>query len=541
MRRIVDNFHETSVRFNARFAGGFAKHDITKGLSYIDMVMSCAQRSFPEKLVYENPEICSPEKAFEVFNTLYKGDKKYIFDFARNDFYLAQLNFNYDGVRFPLYLYMPFTDDNGVIHIRDKPFYIKPVMADPLISVSADGLFLPLNQTKMTTRARSHFMYKEGRLLQVKVHETTIHHTLREVQAKDNKEAKMRITCNAHYLFTKHGYRDTFKSFNAIAKAGYSDTINSNTHPKEDWVIYTSASKDTRDPQLTEDGVRKENKVVLAIRRSDITTDVESVAGAFFYVLDLLPDIEDIEFIEDPAWWIIKMGKIILGNDSDHRLLMRKMGEHYKTIDTYIDAMAVNLMADNDIYVNDIYEYLEWGISNYDLYRNRPEANQSTMYGKYLMINRYVFKPIREAIFLAIYELRQKKDDSKITLREVQSKLRSRLKPDLITKINSNCPNVGAVISSTDSKLLKMALEIVPQDNMRSTKVKKTSKMLRNPKWQLDPSYIDAGGFSSMSKHEPVGKDTGNPCMTVGMDGKIHPQKEHEALLQSVADNTRTD
>src|SRR5699024_8108276 len=100
------------------------------------------------------------------------------------------------------------------------------------------------------------------------------------------------------------------------------------------------------------------------------------------------------------------------------------------TIDTYIDAMAVNLMADNDIYVNDIYEYLAWGISNYDAYRNRPEANQATMYDKYLTVNRYVFKPIREAIFLAIYELRQKKDDSKLTLREVQSKLRSRLRPD---------------------------------------------------------------------------------------------------------------
>ena len=163
------------------------------------------------------------------------------------------------------------------------------------------------------------------------------------------------------------------------------------------------------------------------------------------------------------------------------------------------------------------------------------------MYDKYLTVNRYVFKPIREAIFLAIYELRQKKDDSKLTLREVQSKLRSRLRPDLITKINSNCPNVSAVISSTDSKLLKMALEIVPQDNMRTSKVKKTSKMLRTPKWQFDRSYIDVGGFSSMSKHEPIGKDSGNPCMNIGMDGKLLPQKEFTDLLQSVTDNTKSD
>ena len=540
MRRIVDNFHESSIRFNPRFAGGFAKHDIAKGVQYIDTVMACAQQSFPPKLQYESPEICSPEKAFDVFNIDYKGDKKYIYDFARNDFYLIQLNFNYDGARFPIYLYMPFTDDSGVIYIRDKPFYIKPVMADPLISVSGDGLFLPLNQTKMTTRAKSHFVYKGNRLLQVKIHETTIHHTLRDVQSKDNKEARMRITCNAHYLFTKDGYKGAFERFKAIVQAGFSDQINLKNYPDADWVIYSSAAKDTMDPQLTEDGDRKEHNVLLAVRKSDITKDVESMVGAFFYILDLLPDVEDIAYLDDHAWWIVKMGKIILGNDEDHRILMKKMGSHYKTIDTYIDPMAISLMRDNDIFITDVYGYLEWGISNFDAYRNRPEANQSTMYGKYLMVNRYVFKPIREAIFLAIYELRQKKAE-KLTLRDIQTKLRSRLKPDLIMRINSNCPNVSAVISSTDSRLLKMGLEIVPQDNMRIKKVNKTPKMLRNPKWRWDRSYIDVGGFNSMSKHEPVGKDIGNVCINVGLDGKLGPQVEHEDILQSVTDNTRID
>ena len=540
MRGIVNRFHETSVRFNPRFAGGYAKHEIDQGLSYINMVFNCAQQSFPDKLIYENPEICSPEKAFEVFSQIAKSDKKYIYDFARNDFYLAQFNFNYDGIRFPIYMYMPYTDDAGVIYIRDKPFYIKPVMADPLISVSGDGLFLPLNQTKMTTRAKTHFLYKDDVLLQVKVHETTIHHTLREVQSKDNKEARMRITCNAHYLFCKEGYKEAFLRFNAVVHAGYQDTINTKNYPKEDWAIYSSAAQDVMEPQLTEDGGRLDHKVKLAVRRSDIDKDVESVAGAFFYILDLLPDVEDIQYLDDPAWWVIKMGKIILGNDEDHRILFKKMGSHYKTIDTYIDSMSISLMRDNDIYINDIYGYLEWGVSNFDHYRNRPEASQSTMYGKYLMVNRYVFKPIREAIFLAIYELRQKKAD-KITIREIQTKLRSRLKPDLIQRINSNCPNVGAVISSTDSRLLKMGIEIVPQDNMRVTKVNKTPKMLRNPKWRFDTSYVDAGGFASMSKNEPIGKDAGNVCINVGLDGKINPQKEHSEILDKVTRFTRID
>lgn len=539
MRRIVDTFHETSVRFNPRFVSGYSKHDLSKGVAYVNSLMACAQQSFPPKLRYESPEICTPEKAFEVLTTMGKKDKRYIYDFARNDFYMIQLNFSYDGTMFPIHMYIPF--GNEVIYIRDKPFYVKPVLADPLISVSNEGIFIPLNQTRMTTRAKSHFIYKEKKLLQVKIHETTIHHTLRTIQKKDNKEAKMHVTCNAHYLFTKEGYKEAFLRFKAVVQAGYADTINEISYPTDSWVIYSSAASDTKDPQITDDGGDfKEHHVLLAVRKSDISTDVESVVGAFFYILDLLPDVEDIEYLEDHAWWIIKMGKIILGNDIDHRILMNKMGSHFKTIDTYIDAMAINLMRDNDIFINDIYGYLEWLICNYDAYRNCPEADQATMYGKYLMVNTYVFKPVREAIFNAIYEMRQKGDSSKLTLREVSNKLRRWIKLDICTHINSNCPNVSAVISSTDSKLLKTGLEVVPQDNMRTTKTKRTAKMLRNPKWKFDPSYIDAGAFAAMSKHEPVGKDGINPCANIGLDGRINSQTAFAAELQSVARHIKT-
>lgn len=541
MRNIVNKFHESSIKFNPRFASGFARQDVARGLRYVDDVMGCAQQSFPEGLLYESLEVCTPEKAFDVFTTLYKGDKKYIYDFARNDFYLAQLNFSYEQTPFSLYLYMPFTTDAGMIYIRDKPFYIKPVMADPLISVSGEGLFLPLNQTRMTTRARAHFVLKDERLLQVKVHETTIHHSLNTAQKVDNKEARMRITCNGHYLFVKdNGYKGSFLRFNATAQAGFEDTVNTTNYPKEDWVIYKSTIAQNPEPQLSEDGVFREHGVCLAIKRSDVTKEVESLVGAFFYVLDVLPEVEDIAYLDDYAWWAVKMGQIILGSSENHKILMRKMGFHYKTIDTYIDPMAINLMQDNHIYVSDIYGYLEWGISNFDSYRNRPEANQATMYGKYLLVNSYVFKPVREAIFNAIYELRQKKSE-KPTFREIQMKLRSRLKPDLITKINSNCPNVTAVTSSTDSRLLKMGLEIVPQDNMRTEKTKQTPKMLRNVKWQWDPSYIDVGGFASMSKKEPVGKDYGNPAMNLGLDGRLQPQAEDSEIIDKVRRMTRID
>lgn len=535
MRNIVNQFHKESIRFNPRFAGGYAVHEIERAVHDIDDIWRCAEQSFPDKLKYIDYEICSPEETFEVFTVHKKTDRKYVYDFARTDVFLVRYHLEYDGQKIaPIYFNLPFTNFAGIMYIRDKAFYLKPVVADPLLSVSRDGLFLPLSQTKMTTYPRRHHLYKNDELITVKIYETTIHHTLREVQLVENKESKMRITCNAHYLFCKEGYRDAFlKYFNATVVAGYADTINTQNYPKEDWVIYSGANSSSV-PQMTEDGVPKQHNVLLAVKRDDVNKDVESVVGAFFYVLDLLPDIERIEHLEDPAWWIIKMGKIILGNDEDHRILMKKMMSHYKAIDTYIDGSAIELMRTYNIYISDLYDYLAWLVTNMDEYMNRLESSISSLYGKHLMVNRYVFQEIKQEIYHAVYELRQKKAE-KLNPKTIQATLSARLKPDLITRINSNkFSNVTAVMSSTDSRLLKMGIEMVPQDNARSQKAKKTAKMLRNPKWQWDVGLIDAGGFASMSKHEPVGKDAGNPKMNVGIDGKIHPQEKHAEVLAEV-------
>lgn len=540
MRNIVNRVHRTTIRFNPRFAGGYAKLEVAKGLEYIDDIFRCANQSFPPGLLYENPEICSPEKTFAVFmERAKKNDRKFVYDFARTDVYLAQFNFSYNGTPIaPIYLYLPYTNDAGMMTIRDKAFYIKPVVADPLISVSPDGLFLPLNQTKMTTRSKSHYVFKDNKLIQIKILDTTIHHTLREVQRKDNKEAKMRITTNAHYLFCKEGYKEAFlKYFNATVQAGFAEQINTTNYPKEDWIIYSSM-EDDKFLQLTGGEIWQPHKILLAVKRVDLDKSVESMVGAFFYILDLLPDVENPEFLEDTAWWSIKMGKIIMGVEEDHRTLMRKMLQHFSAIDSYIDPMAINLMRDNDIYITDMYDYLAWLVNNFDEQMNQPNASPSTMYGKYLMVNRYIFQGIREAIFKAVYELRQKNAD-KLSAKIIYTVLTGKLKPDLITKINNNFPNVSAVISSSESRLLKMGIEIVPQDNMRSSKQEKQPKMLQNPKWQWDTSYIDVGGFSSMSKNEPLGKDIGNPNMNVGLNGQIHEQEELSEALAEVRRNTQ--
>lgn len=540
MRHIVNTVHENTIRFNARFAGGYAKHDIANSLNYINNILKCAGQAFPEGLVYDGISVCTAEETYNVFlEKAQKNDRKYTYDHARTDVYLTRINLTFKGTALPpLYLNLPFTDQHGVHVIRDRAFHIKPVVADPLISINAGGLFLQLNQTKMTTYGRPHYIFKDDKIIRVKVISTTLHHSLRAVQNTEVKSSRSRITSNVHYLFAKEGYKEAFsKYFNATVEAGFADKINRKNYPEDEWVIYSSHN----DPdlvQLTGHSERMPNKVLLAVKRKNVNKFVESAVGGFMFCLDVFPEVEDPDYLNDTAFWTIMLGTIIMDVGIDHRILMKKMGLHFNTLDHYIDHMAINLMKENDIYVDDIYDYLAWLVFNFDDYINAREGRGSSLYGKFFMVNRYIFINIRESIFNAIYELRQK-DPSKLNPRVIHTVMSSRIKPDLITRINNNFDNVSAIISASDSRLLKTGMEVVPQDNFRKKKQSKNSDQLNNPNWKFDTSFIDAGSAFSMSKTEPIGRDGGNPNINLSENGQIRRQEKFKDVLEDVDEKTR--
>lgn len=535
MRLLVDKIHEKTVRFNPDFTNGYAKKDIDRGMQYVHNVFLCAQASFPQGLTYTGCRQCTPEETHKLYKQEYRNDKKYVHDFARNDFYLSELSFSYQGQAFYVHIFIPYVSDGGVIYIRGRPFHIMPVVADPLLSINGDELFLPLNQSPMSTRPRNHFVYKDDRLTPVKIFETTMHHNLREIQSKNNQLSRLRITCNALYILCQEGITDLYRRFKAKMEYGTSAEMTRDKYPEDEWVLYSSVVDTRTEMQMTSDGSRRVYDLVIAVKKDDVSIAIDSITGAIFYTLDLLPEIDDLGDLEDVTWWRIKLGRIIMGFDDDDRILLKKLLNHLTTIETYIDPMAISLMADHDVYVDDIYGYLAWSIRHYDDYRNKVSGSPSSLYRKHLLVNRYIFKSVREMLFKAIYELRQKKSDN-ISLREIQSKFRSKIRPNLVMGMNSQCPNVSAITSSSDSMLLRVGSSIIPQDNMRKKKSKDTPAIIHKPAWELDVSFLDVGSAFSLSKSEPIGRTTGNPTMEISPRGEV--MRRSDERMSALLDKT---
>lgn len=539
-RQYVNAVHETIPRFNHEVASGFARSRLEQADAYVDSVIRCAAAGYPEGLVYEGYSRVRPQDIFKYFSSdlkVKRGDKRYSWDFARNDMYLVRYHFSYKGERLkPMYLYLPFVNDCAMMYINGKAFYIKPVVADPVISVTGNEIFVPLNSTPCSFFRSYYMIIENGTLQHQAIYDGCFHHTLRTVQKQHNKLSQARITTNAHYLFVKYGLAEAFEKYcNCTIVVGNKDTVNLQTHPSDEWNIYESTGQI---PTYYRNKAYRTHGVKIAVLKEDISKEAISMIASVFYVLDMFPDeVENPEYIKDWAWWALMMGKIIFGESEIPGNLVYKIKEHIAATDRYVDEMAMDNFRNEGILVDNMYDFLFYLIERFDTLITSKRVSPSSMAGKRLTVRRYVLSSIIVNMFDLAFSLADVKAN-KLDIKKINQLFTQYFQPRLITGINSGRPYVSAVTSPCDCRVLKITSEVLPQANARNKKAKLTAAALRNPRWFLDSSMVDIGGATMLSKGEPLGLDKINPFATVGPGGVLKHNPKFLEITDEIAKKT---
>tara|TARA_B100000929_G_scaffold221965_1_gene178317 strand:+ start:1879 stop:3516 length:1638 start_codon:yes stop_codon:yes gene_type:complete len=521
---------------NETIADGLAIKEMQFVEDYVDDIIRCAEKSFPEGLKYIDWKRLTPIEEF-IRATEPRGSRSQ-FDVARNDVYMIQLNFEWEGEKIAKPIYLPFVRDGGMIAIRGSSFAISPVLADKGISLGTDSAFVQIPKAKITfKRTRHHFMAGSQRRTPNVVH-SWLHNRDRKSARQIGKPAVTMETALVHYLFAKYGVLETFRHFNGSdIQIGDSETINEETHPSTHWVICSSIKRKPRGLRVR---VYQSSDLRVAIRKEDFDTISEAMIAGLFYVVDHFPSRVRPEFIDgtihETNLWRTLLGLIIGGVTGGEGAIREAMNEHMDSLDSYIDAGAKASLEQGDIYANDLYELIYHVLEILSQMVVQSSDTISTMYDKQLMVLRYVLRDINDGIFNVLFRLKNRASKKELTFTDVSKIIKQKLPTEAVLRMNNGGKHgeVNSVSSPGDNKFFKITSNLILQTdsggNLRSAKTSKADKSKF-----LHASIAEVGSYGVLPKSEPTGRTRINPWVHIDERGSI----VRDPLKQDLIDNTQ--
>lgn len=528
-------------KFTKNIVAGYAADQLTEFevTNYIDRVIRSCEKSFPEDLNYDGCRRMRPQEVYRYFSQRKITDNSRKWDFARTDVYMMEYRFSYKGQALgPYYIFLPFTDAIGTTHIIGKPFYNKPVVKDSVLQVTNNQIFLQFISTPCTFNRLYYMVLKNDNWESVSIYYGCSHNVLRQVQRTKNKASHARIALNAHYLFIKYGFFETFQRFCSVnIQAGTRDELSEKGINHQTHYIYTT--RGTKPVWVAKDVDYQPHDMRIAVRKEDWTTTIESMIASAIYVFDMFPSEVNSEDIKDPIWWSLMLGKIIFGEGQLNSQLVSKITEHIKASDNYVDEMTIENFEQNGIMIENMYDFLFYLIENFDHIVHDRSNSPSSLVGRCLTVKRYVLSQIISNLFIVTFKIAEIKP-IKLSPKRINDLFVRFLRPKLIFSNNSGKPYCVSISSPCDVRIFGITAEVLPQDNASGKKQKSNKSDLLNPRWKLDPSFMTIGSAFAQSKGEPIGIDKINPYVNIDELGVLHHQpifKDVVARIEKVLSN----
>lgn len=528
---------------NKTVTSGLVKKHMDGALSYLDRVFHSAFGSFRSNVVYRGYQQCKPEEEyrFKLKRNGGSSPSKARYELSRSDLGLVKFFFEVDGrpVR-PLYLYIPFCDETGLIHLRGTAHTISMVIEDPGLSITRDGCFFKVTCDKITINRIAHTFVREEIGITQRRTRRDIHLSIpygRLYRAKQNKANTSKtapVVTLPHYLFGKFGVTYTFKRYLGLDVVyGTESDITSDKYPDSEWTRYYSAKEphpNNRKPAHP----WVPSSAAIAIRTTQPTPLAELMVGGFFYVADCYTHEFSPYDSDQPIHWRLMMGKMVFNKSVKHIQMTEYLEPHFLSLDSYLDDIAKARFEEQGIVCEDIYEYMVFVMSQLDTLLNT--TNLASMYGKELTVLPYVLSPIVHGIFYTKFGLMQQCKQTRtdpttgeeimvFTERQVNDTLNLNLKPEAIYQIKrASHGEISTVTSPSDNKMFKINNRIVLQQNASRGAGKRSESPMTDESKALDVSIAVVCAYLHLTKPEPSGRSYVNVFMPY--DGGIFEQPE---------------
>lgn len=547
---------DSSPDINMDLANGLARVHMDSVVDYVDSVWRSASHGFPPLFTYHGLRVCDYLEEYRVSlkprnkkrkvkaapGAKNSGSKTY--DMSRTDFFLIELDLRFDGK--PLedkgkpvktYIYLPFVGQGGSIYISGTKWYISPVLADRVISLGMEQIFVRLLRDRLTFSRTSGWCKKNNQTLRTDLVHSRIYHKSKD---KDKQATNNAVTTMPHYLFCKYGFSGTLEKYcNVTPKVGFhlDQSLDLN-----EWDIY---STNGRQPQ----GMKRRAKLVtwrepdiqVAIRKTDDKPTLLPYIAALFYVADYFPRQITPDLVDSPDGWIAPMGYMLFSENNNRGKIEEAVRKHLSSLDDYADAMVIDNMASIGLEINDIYDFFAIITDKFSPWISNNQDKVNSMYNKELSVLYFVLFDVTKAIFNLFFALKAN-SRKELTSSDVVKLVKDNIKPGACYQLSKSHGEVASISYSGDNMAFKATATLTPQ-TATSKMVKKTGERgsANDPTRKLHPSLAYVGGVSCMTKADPTGQSKMNHYMLLDdLKTGIRLNPKFSFLLDMIAENELT-
>lgn len=541
---------DKSAPLNMDLADGLARIHMRHTSEYVDQVIRSAALGFPEGLTYDGYRICD---AFEEYRASLKprnkkrkvksppgtknsGSKTY--DMSRTDFFLMELSFSWRGK--PLekrQIYLPFVSQAASIYISGTKWFISPVLADRVISVGMEQIFVRLLRDRLTFSRLGAWYKKNGLVTRTDLVHSRIYHKSKD---KDKQATNNAFTSMPHYLFCKYGFAGTLEKYTGVTPVvGYH--LDQELDPAE-WDIYMTQG-------IPPKGMTRRKKYIdwrapeiqVAIRKVDDNPALAPYIAALFYVADYFPRQVTPELANKPEGWIAPMGYMLFSENNNRGKIEEAVRKHLSSLDDYADSMVIDNMADIGLEISNIYDFFAIITDKFSLWVSNNQDKVNSMYNKELSVLYFVLFDVTKAVFNLFFALKAN-SRKELTDKEIEKHMKENLKPGMCYQLGKSHGEVASISYSGDNMAFKATSTLTPQ-TATSKQVKKAGDRgtANDPARRLHPSIAEVAAISCMPKSDPDGRSKINHYMLLSKDRtSIQRNPKFEELLDKIAKNELT-
>jgi hypothetical protein len=494
---------------------------------YIDNVFKSAARSFPKGLEYLGYEVCTPQEEYNMVTKVRNNERT--FDLAKSDLYTVRYKFNFEGKRIPdRFIYIPYVDDGGIIHLNGTRYHVTPVLSDKVISPSHDNIFVRLLRDKIIFRVCYQTIVVNGESKPCNVVWSRIY---RRKATSKNKvpNTTEAVTTVAHYLFAKYGFTEAFRKFAGFVPVVGESDINFESYPEECWTIVQSTQVKPR-TYIGENYFG--SNIRLAIPNDKWNPATENLVAGFFYIVDHFPTRFNPTMLDIKGIWMILMGHIVFSGNFGENRLHDSISEHFVSLNDYVDDSVKNKLKEIGYNIEDFYDLLALIMMEFNDLVMKSGNNSTSMYGKNLEVLYYMLLTITSGIFLMSFDLGKIQLKRPVTEKDVEKMMNQKLKPRAIFDITNNGIILENVSYSGDSKYATLTSKIVEQEGSSGGKRGKPRRAVVGENKHIDTSMVEAGSILYLSKNNPTPTNRINPYVNIDIStGTILPNPKFVELI----------